>query len=413
MALSLSNMDKTKLQESMIAALHEQNENKYVESMTALFEVLQKETLEKAQELAGIKDTEILQARGVRVLTSQEKKYFEKLGEAMRAENPKQALTNPELVMPETVINAVFDDLQTEHPLLSRISFTNTQGAIKFLMSNNDYQKAVWGKLCAEITEEIESSFKEIDMTLMKLSAFIPVCEAMLDLGPAWLDSYVRQCLYEALANGLEDGIVNNLNTTTGPVGMIADMTTGSGGVGAATFTAKTATPITDLKPATIGAQLAKLAKDEAGKYRAIRDVILIVNPVDYMTKVFPATTVMTGSGTYVNNVLPYPMSVIQSAAVASGKAVLGLGYKYFMGLGMSSRAGRIEYSDEFKWLEDERVYKIKLYANGMPMDNNAFQYLDISGLKPLTIAVSVEGQIDTTATVEGTVTTQTAGVGG
>lgn len=413
MALSLSNMDKTKLQESMIAALHEQNENKYVESMTALFEVLQKETLEKAQELAGVKDTEILQARGVRVLTSQEKKYFEKLGEAMRAENPKQALTNPELVMPETVINAVFDDLQTEHPLLSRISFTNTQGAIKFLMSNNDYQKAVWGKLCAEITEEIESSFKEIDMTLMKLSAFIPVCEAMLDLGPAWLDSYVRQCLYEALANGLEDGIINNLNTTTGPVGMISDMTTGSGGVGAATFTAKTATPITDLKPATIGAQLAKLAKDEAGKYRAIRDVILIVNPVDYMTKVFPATTVMTGSGTYVNNVLPYPMTVIQSAAVASGKAVLGLGYKYFMGLGMSSRAGRIEYSDEFKWLEDERVYKIKLYANGMPMDNNAFQYLDISGLKPLTIAVSVEGQIDTTATVEGTVTTQTAGAGG
>lgn len=413
MALSLSNMDKTKLRESMIAALHEQNENKYVESMTALFEVLQKETLEKAQELAGVKDTEILQARGVRVLTSQEKKYFEKLGEAMRAENPKQALTNPELVMPETVINAVFDDLQTEHPLLSRISFTNTQGAIKFLMSNNDYQKAVWGKLCAEITEEIESSFKEIDMTLMKLSAFIPVCEAMLDLGPAWLDSYVRQCLYEALANGLEDGIINNLNTTTGPVGMIADMTTGSGGVGAATFTAKTATPITDLKPATIGAQLAKLAKDEAGKYRVIRDVILIVNPVDYLTKVFPATTVMTGSGTYVNNVLPYPMTVIQSAAVASGKAVLGLGYKYFMGLGMSSRAGRIEYSDEFKWLEDERVYKIKLYANGMPMDNNAFQYLDISGLKPLTIAVSVEGQIDTTATVEGTVTTQTAGVGG
>ena len=413
MALSLSNMDKTKLQESMIAALHEQNENKYVESMTALFEVLQKETLEKAQELAGVKDTEILQARGVRVLTSQEKRYFEKLGEAMRAENPKQALTDPELIMPETVINAVFDDLQTEHPLLSRISFTNTQGAIKFLMSNNDYQKAVWGKLCAEITEEIESSFKEIDMTLMKLSAFIPVCEAMLDLGPAWLDSYVRQCLYEALANGLEDGIINNLNTTTGPVGMISDMTTGSGGVGAATFTAKTATPITDLKPATIGAQLAKLAKDEAGKYRAIRDVILIVNPVDYMTKVFPATTVMTGSGTYVNNVLPYPMTVIQSAAVASGKAVLGLGYKYFMGLGMSSRAGRIEYSDEFKWLEDERVYKIKLYANGMPMDNNAFQYLDISGLKPLTIAVSVEGQIDTTATVEGTVTTQTAGAGG
>lgn len=408
MSLAIINSQKAKLQSDMIAAMHAQDEKKYMESMTCLFELLQKETLDKAAELAGVNDSEILQARGVRVLTSVEKKYFEKLGKALKSDNPKQALTDPELVMPTTVLNAVFDDLQTDHPLLSKISFTNTSGAIKFLFSQNEYQKAVWGKLCAEITKEIEASFTEIDMTLMKLTAFIPVCEAMLDLGPEWLDSYVRQCLYEALANGLEDGIINNLNTTTGPVGMIADMTTGSGGVGAATFTAKTATPITDLKPATIGAQLAKLAKDGAGKYRAIRDVILIVNPVDYMTKVFPATTVMTGSGTYVNNVLPYPMTVIQSAAVASGKAVLGLGYKYFMGLGMSSRAGRIEYSDEFKWLEDERVYKIKLYANGMPMDNNAFQYLDISGLTAATIAVTVENTV--TTEVEGTVTTTTAG---
>lgn len=408
MSLAIVNSQKAKLQSDMIAAMHAQDEKKYMESMSCLFELLQKETLDKAAELAGVNDSEILQARGVRVLTSVEKKYFEKLGQALKSDNPKQALTDPELVMPTTVLNAVFDDLQTDHPLLSKISFTNTSGAIKFLFSQNEYQKAVWGKLCAEITKEIEASFTEIDMTLMKLTAFIPVCEAMLDLGPEWLDSYVRQCLYEALANGLEDGIINNLNTTTGPVGMIADMTTGSGGVGAATFTAKTATPITDLKPATLGTQLAKLAVDAAGKTRAIRDVVLIVNPVDYLTKVFPATTVMTGNGTYVNNVLPYPMSVIQSAAVASGKAVLGLGYKYFMGLGMSSRAGRIEYSDEFKWLEDERVYKIKLYANGMPMDNNAFQYLDISGLKPATIAVTVENTV--TTEVEGTVTTTTAG---
>ena len=413
MSLALMNNDRAKLNQMMIDAMHEQNADKYTEAFNGICELIEKDVLEKAQELAGVHDQQVLASRGVRQLTSAEKKYYEKLIDAFKSENPKQALTNPEIVMPETVLDAVFDDLQTEHPLLSHISFTNTRGAIKFLFSKNDFQKAVWGKLCAEITEEIEASFSEIDMTLMKLSAFIPVCEAMLDLGPVWLDSYVRQILYEALANGLEDGIINNLNTTTGPVGMIADMTTGSGGVGAATFTAKTATSITDLKPATLGAQLAKLAVDAAGKSRAIRDVILIVNPTDYFTKVFPATTVMNGAGVYVNNVLPYPMTIIQSAAVATGKAVLGLGYKYFMGIGMDSRAGRIEYSDEFKWLDDERVYKIKLYANGMPMDNNAFQYLDISGLKPATVRVTIENEEPITTTVEGTVTTQTAGVGG
>ena len=409
MTLALINNDRAKLNQMMIDAMHEQNADKYTEAFNGICELIKKDVLEKAQELAGVHDQQVLASRGVRQLTSKEKKYYEKLIDAFKSENPKQALTNPEIVMPETVLDAVFDDLQTEHPLLSHISFTNTRGAIKFLFSKNDFQKAVWGKLCAEITEEIEASFSEIDMTLMKLSAFIPVCEAMLDLGPVWLDSYVRQILYEALANGLEDGIINNLNTTTGPVGMIADMTTGSGGVGAATFTAKTATPITDLQPATLGAQLAKLAVDAAGKARAIRDVILIVNPTDYFTKVFPATTVMNGAGVYVNNVLPYPMTIIQSAAVATGKAVLGLGYKYFMGIGMDSRAGRIEYSDEFKWLDDERVYKIKLYANGMPMDNNAFQYLDISGLKPATVRVTIENEEPITTTVEGTVTTQAA----
>lgn len=409
MTLALMNNDRAKLNQMMIDAMHEQNADQYTEAFNGICELIEKDVLEKAQELAGVHDQQVLASRGVRQLTSKEKKYYEKLIDAFKSENPKQALTNPEIVMPETVLDAVFDDLQTEHPLLSHLSFTNTRGAIKFLFSTNDFQKAVWGKLCAEITEEIESSFSEIDMTLMKLSAFIPVCEAMLDLGPVWLDSYVRQILYEALANGLEDGIINNLNTTTGPVGMIANMTTGSGGVGAATFTAKTATPITDLQPATLGAQLAKLAVDAAGKSRAIRDVILIVNPTDYFTKVFPATTVMNGAGVYVNNVLPYPMTIIQSAAVASGKAVLGLGYKYFMGIGMDSRAGRIEYSDEFKWLDDERVYKIKLYANGMPMDNNAFQYLDISGLKPATVRVTIENDDPITTSVEGTVTTQAA----
>ncbi len=411
MPLDVINKNKSTFTQMMIDAMHEKDEKKYMEALEGLCGVIENEVLEKAREMADVNDQQVLASRGVRQLTNAEKKYYEKLIDAFKSENPKQALTNPEIVMPETVLDAVFDDLQTQHPLLEHLSFTNTKGAIKFLFSTNDFQKAVWGKLCAEITEEIEASFTEIDMTLMKLSAFIPVCEAMLDLGPVWLDSYVRQILYEALANGLEDGVINNLNSTTGPVGMIADLDTGSGGVGKATYTAKSTTAITDLQPATLGAQLAKLAVDAAGKPRAIRDVILIVNPSDYFTKVFPATTVMNGSGAYVNNVLPYPMTIIQSAAVASGKAILGLGYKYFMGIGMDARAGRIEFSDEFKWLDDERVYKIKLYANGMPMDNNAFQYLDISGLKPAAVRVTIDNT-PLPVEVEGTVTTTTQAAG-
>ena len=53
------------------------------------------------------------------------------------------------------------------------------------------------------------------------------------------------------------------------------------------------------------------------------------------------------------------------------------------------NKNGRIEYSDDYHFLEDERVYLIKLYANGFPVDNNAFLNLDITGLQPMTYRVT------------------------
>jgi len=66
---------------------------------------------------------------------------------------------------------------------------------------------------------------------------------------------------------------------------------------------------------------------------------------------------------------------------------VLGIGDKYLAVLG-TGRDGRIEYSDEYKFLEDERMYLIKLYGYGRPIDNNCFLVLDITNLKRYTPTV-------------------------
>lgn len=325
-------------------------------------------------------DTTVLASRGVRQLTTKEKEFYQKVADAMKAKDPKQALNNLDVVMPETVIDAVFDELQTSHPLLSRIQFMNTRGAIRMMMNTNGYQEAAWGQLCDEIVQELTSGFKEVDTGLLKLSAFMPVCKAMLDLGPEWLDDFVRQVLYEAYSNGLEAGIVAG-DGNGKPIGMnrqVGDNVTVTGGV----YPVKAPVSVTDLSPTTIGNLLALIAVDPNGKARNVRDVILVVNPVDYFQRIMPATTMMTPNGTYVNDVLPYPMSVIQSPAVEQGQAIIGLGYKYFAAIG-SARDGRIEYSDHYHFLEDERVYLIKGYANGFPMDNNAFFVLDITGIRP------------------------------
>jgi hypothetical protein len=67
--------------------------------------------------------------------------------------------------------------------------------------------------------------------------------------------------------------------------------------------------------------------------------------------------------------------------ACATDEAILGMGKKYFLGVG--GKRG-IQFSDDYKFLEDKRYYKIVAYANGRAKDNNCFLRLDISGLKRL-----------------------------
>ena len=384
---------REQIRESMMQALKNNDPEAYSkafdEMMQRVAADLTADNEARMEEMRQSHDAAILAQRGVRQLTSEERKYYMAVIEAMKSANPKQALTDPNLTFPTTTINAVFDELQTRHPLLSRINFRPSGGAVELLMSTNGYQQAQWGELCDDIVKELLAGFVKVDTMLLKLTAFLPVCRAALDLGPEWLDDFVRQVLYEALANGLEYGIVAGTGNKE-PIGMtrqVGPNVTVTGGV----YPLKEAIPITDLQPETLGAILATIAVDPSGKPRQVRDVILLVHPADYFTKIFPATTIMGPDGTYRNDVLPFPMTVIQSLAVTQGQAVLGIAYRYFAVAG-TPKEGRIEYSDHYRFLEDERVYTIRVYANGQPMDNTAFQVLDITNLAPLSYRVQLVG---------------------
>ena len=352
----------------------------------------------RLQALQSELDSRVLTARGVHQLTSEEKKYYQKVMQAMSSKDPKQALANLDVTMPPSIIESVFEDLKANHPLLSHIDFMPSGGAVELIMNENGYQEAAWGTLCAEVVKELTSGFKKVSANLLKLSAFLPVCKAMLALGPSWLDRYVREILFEALANGLEAGIVNGSGKDM-PIGMNRQVGAGvtiTGGV----YPEKEAIEVVDLSAQTVGDLLARMAVDPNGKARRIQNVVMIVNPVDYYKLIMPATTIMGPDGTYRNNVLPYPVTIIESPAVAQGKAIFGLAKRYF-GVAGTSIDGTIDYSDHYHYLEDERMYLIKVYANGLPKDNAAFLVLDISGLKPLTLKVEMIGAAAAAATAD------------
>lgn len=322
----------------------------------------------------------MLAARGVRQLTAEETKFYE--GFIANARQDAQTVpTNITGALPQTVIDSVMDDMKEAYPLLDMIDFTNTGAAIKWVLNAQGAQAATWNELNTSIAKDLAGALQIVDMTQCKLSAFMYATEDMLALGPVWLDRYVRAILADALSAGLEVGIVDGTGVKQ-PIGMTRnfagamDPTDG--------YARKSATSVVTLDPTTYGGLLATLAVDgNTGRQRPVSRALLIVNPVDYFSKVMPATTVLTSLGTYVGGVLPFPTDTVQSVGVPSGHAVLGIAKKFFMGVG-TGKGGKIEYSDEYQFLDDLRTYKIKFYGNGRPHDINAFLYLDISNLVPV-----------------------------
>ena len=173
----------------------------------------------------------------------------------------------------------------------------------------------------------------------------------------------------EALAVALETAMVDG-NGLNQPVGMTRNFT---GSLDSSKgYSRKTATKVTAFDKETYGTLLSTLATNPNGGTRTVSEVILIVNPVDYFTK------------------------VIQSVGVPANHAVIGLAKRYFMGIG-TAKGGKLEYDDSYKYLEDLRTYKIKLYGTGKPLDTNAFIYLDISGVKDVLPTFKVVNETTTT----------------
>ena len=118
-------MEKAKIVEKMNQAIKDDDTKAFSEAFTELCQKIEDNVLEQAKEMLVEQDATILAQRGVRQLTSKEKQYYEKIIEAMRSTDPKQALNDVEVVMPETIIDSVFDELQTNHPLLSKLNATD------------------------------------------------------------------------------------------------------------------------------------------------------------------------------------------------------------------------------------------------------------------------------------------------
>lgn len=178
--------------------------------------------------------------------------------------------------------------------------------------------------------------------------------------------------LKDSLAAGLAKGIISGDGDKC-PIGLDRDIHEGVS-VSGNKYPRKSKVKIKSFMPKEYGEVLAKMAKTEKGRMRKFDKVSLVCNMTDYLTKIMPATTALNAIGGFTNNLFPFPTETVVENSLADGEAIVFLPKEYFLGVSQG-KEGAITYSDEFKFLDDKRVYKIKMFAMGKAYDDRILCY--------------------------------------
>ncbi|MGR3774589.1 phage major capsid protein [Bacillus paramycoides] len=314
-------------------------------------------------------DRSILQQRGQNVLTAAETKFFNAVVQEGGFKDGS--------ILPVTTQERVFENLVKEHPLLDALGLQDLGAVTKFIYS--DATKAyAWGELFGEIRGQVNAAFREEKIGQLKLTAFAAIPNDMLELGPEWVERYVRTLLVESYSVGLEFGFVNGGGSVAHqPVGLMKDVNATTGAV-----TDKKSSGTLTFAPSQFGEVVAgelyevvkALSTDAKGKSRKVlNDIVMVVNPVDSIG-VQARNTIQTATGQWVM-ALPYNIQTVESEEVPVGKALFFVKGQYIAAI---AGGYKLKKFDQTLAIEDATLYTIKQFANGKPKDNKAALVYDL-----------------------------------
>ncbi len=321
-------------------------------------------------------DRSVLAARGANVLTSTEMKFFNEVVQS-------DGFTS-DVILPETTVDRIFEDLTTDHPLLSEINLKNA-GLLTRIIKSETEGAAVWGKVFGEIKGQLDAVFKEENITQSKLTAFVVLPKDLEKFGPAWVEAFVREQIKETFAVALEKAFINGVGPTKDePIGLIRDLdaavspTTGHAKK-AVTGTLTFADSKTTVKE--LSALMKNLSTKSNGKaVNVTGKVVLVVNPVDAWD-VKALYTFLNANGVYVT-VLPFNLRIVESVFQTQGELLAFVNNRYdaYTGGGVE-----IKKFDQTLALEDCNLFTAKQFAFGKADDNKAaaIYTLDVAETEP------------------------------
>lgn len=286
-----------------------------------------------------------------------------------------------EKLLPQQTIDRIFEDLVQSHPLLSEIGLTTAGLRLKFLKSETS-GNAVWGKIFGEIKGQLNAAFAEEEDIQDKLTAFVVVPNDLIEMGPNWVERFVRTQITEAFSYALVTAFVNG-DGNEKPIGLRKDVHDGvtvTGGAypdKASSGTLTFATADKTIKELT--GVMNELSVKENGKRITVDGkVILICNPAKAWA-LKAQYTIQNANGAFIT-ALPFNIKVVEAEGVPENEVIAFAKGRYdaYMGGGT-----RVKKFDQTLAIEDCTLYTAKSFFYGKARDNKAalLYALDLSGL--------------------------------
>lgn len=314
-------------------------------------------------------------------LTAEEIKFVNEVKTDSSLDKP----STTEIAVPQTVVDRIFEDLKTDHPLLSIIGLKN-QGIRTKIYTSDAEGVAVWDDFMGDIKGQLTAKFGKSESIQNKITAYMTLPKDLKEFGASWIMNYIVTEMREAIYNAAESTFLSG-DGVKKPIGLDRDLSKGSAatdGSGVVTYPQKASAgtlTFENTKAASkqVAEVLIKLSKKENGKpVQTSGKVVFIMSPAQHL-RLQAQFMVQNVNGQFVT-AYPFGMRIVESVFQADDKAVVFVQGRYDA---YEAGAMTIASSADILFFEDEMAYAIKHFFYGKARDNNAALVYDLDFAAP------------------------------
>ena len=303
----------------------------------------------------------------------------------------KRAIKNAGLLIPDTMLGLVREEIARQSKLLPFINLRRVGGTSRMNIMGK-VPEAVWTEMCANINQ-IDLTFAQTEVDGYKVGAAVVVCNALLEDSDIALASEIISAIGTAIAKALDKAILFGTGTKM-PIGIATRLAASSQpawwGTNEPEFTDLHTSNVQTLNIyASSGAAFMQALVLKLGIAKDVYNqggLFWVMNRkthLDIMAKclAFDAAAALV-SNTNLFPVVGGTIIEMEDDELADYEIIGGFGGNYLM----AERAGiQLASSSEYLFLQDQTAYKGTARYDGKPLAGEAFVIVNYNNQAPTT----------------------------